>query len=121
MSLLTPTQITSFAPNNMPSQGVVFPELGTSFVSTDAINGNQFIATGNDLLLLFNSDTNPQTVTFYSAPDVSGRFADVVDYPLQAGTFIDVRFIAASLFTQTTGMIQFKTSSDLVRALPFSL
>ena len=121
MSLSTPTQITSSTPNNMPSQGVTSPALNATFVASDAINGNQFTATGNDLLLLFNSDTNPQTVTFYSSADVSGRFADVVNYPIQAGAFLNVRFIAASLFTQTIGMVQFKTSSALVKALPFSL
>jgi hypothetical protein len=115
------TVITNVTPNVLPSAGVVSPALNATMIAADSGNGNQFVASGRDLVIVHNTDTNPQTLTIVSAPDLAGRKADITAYSIAAGAHLDVLITAASLFTQTDGTIQLTASSSLVKFLVLSL
>lgn len=55
------------------------------FTAADVANGNQVASTGNDLILVFNSDvTNPYTVTFTGVVDPFNRSGNITTYSLAA-------------------------------------
>jgi hypothetical protein len=105
----------------LPASGAVSPALAATFVAADSGNGNQFTASGRDLIIVHNTDVGAQTLSIASAPDASGRKADVVAYSIAAGAHIDVLITAASLFTQTDGTIQLNASANTVKFLILSL
>jgi hypothetical protein len=48
-------------------------DLSVTFTACDATNGNSFFATGQEILLVQNTDTVTHTFTVSSAPDSLGR------------------------------------------------
>lgn len=57
-----------------------------TLTAADVANKNQFVATGNEVVIVQNSDgANPYTVTFTSASDAFGRTGDITTYSLAAG------------------------------------
>lgn len=80
--------------------GMVVPtSLDKTFTAADAVSGNSFMASGNDLLIMYNSDSSSHTVIIRSAADSYGRFADVT-YTVGAGVYSFVNIVTASLYTQ---------------------
>lgn len=58
------------------------------FTAADNVNGNSFVATGREILLVQNSDSVAQTITIHSAVDSPyNRSGDITTYSLAAGTF----------------------------------
>lgn len=106
-------------PNNPPyvlqTPGIVpATAFDRTFTAADTVNGNAFLATGNDCLIIFNSDSAPHNVILKSAPDPDGRFADIT-YTVNAGVYSIVNINTASLFTQANvNEVQFTCSSALV-------
>lgn len=106
-------------PNNpayqLTSPGIV-PALALdrTFQAADTVNGNAFVASGNDLLLIYNSDSASHTVTFTSVADSFGRFATLV-YTVAADAYSLVNITPAALYTQGgTQEVQFLASSALI-------
>jgi hypothetical protein len=95
--------------------------LDAAFIAADATNGNYFVASGRDVLIVYNSDVSGQTLTINSAPDASGRKADLIAYPIAAGGFMQMFISAASLFTQTDGTVQLTASANTVKFLVLSV
>lgn len=103
--------------NNLSSGGATTGQLDATFTAADAVNFNSFTATGRDILLVFNSDSSTHHFTIHSAPDTSGRIADVVSYPVLAGAHAEVIISASSLFTQTDGTVWVDADSALMKFL----
>jgi hypothetical protein len=71
-----------------PYDAVAANGLDFAFTAADAVNGNSFICTGRELLLIRNDhQTDPATITITSAPDPYGRTKDIAAYSLAAGEF----------------------------------
>ncbi len=51
----------------------------------DASNGNSFVASANDLLIVRNSGAGARTITISSVADEKGRTGDIGPYSLAAG------------------------------------
>jgi hypothetical protein len=51
----------------------------------DDVDGNDVDCTGNDLVVVVNTDVGAQTVTFTAAPDEFGRTGSIAAYSLAAG------------------------------------
>ena len=56
------------------------------FTPADVANGNSFISTGRELILVKNIDAAPQTVTINSVVDPSARTGDITAYSLPIGS-----------------------------------
>lgn len=56
-----------------------------TMTAADVANKNQFVATGHDLVVAYNSGGSPYTVTITSAPDEFGRSGDITTYSVPAG------------------------------------
>lgn len=82
-----------------------------TFQVADIVNGNAFLSSGRDLLVVYNSDVVSHTFTLKSAPDPDGRFADVT-YTIGAGVYSFVEIGTASVFIQSTNMV-IVTGSDV--------
>ena len=59
-----------------------------TFVAADATNKEQFVSSGKDLVLAYNSGVSTRTVTFTSvAHPKTGRTGDITTYSMQAGEY----------------------------------
>jgi hypothetical protein len=72
LAFATPTALTpvTLKQNNY---AVVAGDLTVNLVACDNANGNSFIATGQEILLVYNSDSAAHTFTVSSVPDNLGR------------------------------------------------
>lgn len=109
------TVITPVSLNVLPSAGVVSPALNAAFVASDSLNGNEFLASGSDLIFIYNSDVAPQNFSIKSVADQYGRFADITNYVLAPGTYAQVVVTTASIFIQTDGNIYLNSSANTIQ------
>lgn len=63
----------------------VATKAGTAATGSGGSSGNQFAASGNDLVIAWNSGNTGRTVTITAAPDPQGRTQHIADYALVAG------------------------------------
>jgi len=71
-----------------PYDAVSANGLDFSFAAADEVNGNSFVCSGRELILMHNDHaTDAATVTIASAPDPYGRTKDIATYSLAAGEF----------------------------------
>ncbi len=108
--------------NNLPSYGVTQGQLSAAFTPSDPANGNLFTATGRDILIVTNTDPQispPAThyLTILSFADPSGRKADVTNYAILPGGFVEVTISSSALYTQTDGNVYLNTDSAFVEFL----
>lgn len=96
----------------------IVPSLGLdkTFQAADTVNGNAFLSSGRDLLIVFNSDSGPHTFSIQSAPDPDGRFANVT-YTVAAGVYSFVEINSASIFVQSTNMVLLTASDTHIQYL----
>jgi hypothetical protein len=106
------TQIPNTAAFQMISSGIV-PALGLdmAFTPADTVNGNSFQTSGNDLLIVYNSDSVAHTFTLTSAADQYGRFATFT-YTVGAGVYSLVNITPTALYTQGGTGLVLMTGSD---------
>jgi hypothetical protein len=114
-----PTLIANNPAVTLTSPGVVAAlALDKAFVAADVSNGNCFQASGDDTLIVFNSDSSAHTLTIWSAADSFGRYANLV-YTVQPGVYSFVRIVAAALYTQSgTNEVYFTGSDATLKFLP---
>ena len=55
------------------------------FAASDSVNGNSFVCTGRELLLMENDSGGALTVTITSVDDEKGRSEDITAYSLADG------------------------------------
>lgn len=96
----------------LQSAGII-PALGLDkgFQAADMGNGNSFLSSTRDLLIVFNSDSVSHTFTIQSAPDANGRFANTT-YSVGAGLYSFIEINSASIFVQATNLVLL-TASDV--------
>jgi hypothetical protein len=88
-------------------------DLAISFAS-DAVNGNKFASTGQEILLVKNTDTNPHTFTISSVADLLGRTGDIAAYSIPAGAIAAIELSAVSGWAQADGNIYLNASDATV-------
>jgi hypothetical protein len=100
---------------------VVAGDLNVTPAAMDAVNGNSFVATGQEILVFLNSDTATHTVTVTSVPDSLGR-SDVAltayTVPVAVGGLSGVAVVQMKTLAgwlQAGGVIALATSSALVK------
>lgn len=59
--------------------------LDLTMTAADVSNGNNFVSTGKEILIVQNTDTGAHTITLGSAPDSLGRSGDITAYSIAAG------------------------------------
>src|ERR1700719_3981899 len=68
---ITVLSVVTLKQNNYP---VVAGDLNVGPAGMDNVNGNSFVATGNEILVFLNTDTVTHTITITSVADPFGRF-----------------------------------------------
>ena len=100
-----------------PHPGIVAAEaLDFSFANSDTAQGNQFVGSGHDLLLIFNNDAAAQTFTLTSVNDPFKRQRDITAYSLGIGEYAVFYFGSLVGWKQAAGgFIFLDTSVDNVQ------
>lgn len=93
---------TSFAANS----------LDIAWANSDTANGNYFVSSGRDLLLVRNGDAAPQTITIASKIDPYGRTGDITAYSLGIGETMAFWFGNIQGWDQGSGQIYINTSDN---------
>lgn len=101
-------------PYPVPSQPVA-TSLDFAFAASDSANGNQFPASGNDLLLVQNTNAGAQTFTVRSAPDPQGRSVDIATYSVGIGLFSVFKLSQQVGWVQPDGNIYLDSSNAQIK------
>lgn len=98
-----------------PALPVAANSLDIPFTAADTVNKEQFVPSGNDLVLVWNTDpVDPHTVTFNSAPDEKKRTGDIPTYSIGAGEVAQFRFRKPG-WRQSDGMIYMEASDPAIQ------
>jgi hypothetical protein len=115
------TLLTNNAPGyQLTPAGITQGLLDKAFQASDPVNGNYFVASGRDMLIVWNSGGSPpapQTFEIISAPDQFGRYANII-YTVAPGGFECVIITSQAIYTQANGQIQLVSSSANIMFLP---
>jgi hypothetical protein len=89
--------------------------LDVTFAAADVANKNQFAASGDDLILAWNTDpTNPYTFTVTSMTDDKKRTGDVTAFSLAAGEIGAFR-VKTEGWTQADGKVYLEASNAAIK------
>lgn len=58
-----------------------------TWTAADVANGNHYVSSGDEIVLINNTGASPYTVTVTSQKDAFGRTGDITAYSLAAGDF----------------------------------
>lgn len=88
-----------------------------TFAAANVSDKNQFVASGKDLVLAWNSNpTNPYTVTITSVADPTyGRTGDITTYSLAAGEIACFGPLVLEGWSQTDGKIYLEASNAAIK------
>lgn len=81
------TALTPVSPKGPYPGTVAANALDYVFAASDSSNGNYFVGTGRELILVQNADAGAQTFTLTSIADPYGRLGSITTYSLSAGEF----------------------------------
>lgn len=76
-----------------------------TMTAADVANGNQFVASGKDLLVIHNSGASSRTFTVTSVADAYGRTKDITTEAILAGVYKIVGPLELMGWQQTDGKI----------------
>lgn len=95
----------------------VVSALGLDFVWTaaDVANGNSFVSTGHEVVLVNNTGGSSYTVTVTSQPDAYGRSGDLTTYAVAAGLFSVLPHFTTGGWKQSDGTIHLSASNAAVK------
>lgn len=91
-----------------PFAAVTAGSLDFTLAAGDVANGNSFVCTGREILIVYNSDgANPYTVTVTSVDDETNRAGSITTYSMAAGDYvcIGVGLTNSKGWKQTSGLI----------------
>jgi hypothetical protein len=91
---------------------VAADSLDYTYSAGDNVNGNYFVATGRELVLVRNTAGGAGTITFTSVADERGRKGDITTYSVGAGEFAMYWFGALTGWAQTGSQIYIDTSAS---------
>ena len=102
---------------------VIAGDLNATPTAMDSVNGNSFIATGQEILVFLNTDTVTHTVTVTSVADSLGRLDTALTsyvVPVAAGgtsgvAVVQMKTLAGWL--QAGGVVALATNSALIKVL----
>lgn len=86
-----------------------------TMVAADAVNKNQFAASGNDLVIAHNAGASPATVTIKSVADPFGRVGDINAESIAAGAIRIYNLRGLVGWQQSDGNIYLEASSSDVK------
>ena len=98
-----------------PALPVAPAGLDLAFVTLDAANGNSFVVTGKEILVIWNPDVSGHTVTIASAPDALGRTGDIATYTVGAGVISAFLINNVNGWKQTDGTVHITGNSALLK------
>lgn len=85
-------------------------------LAADVTNKEQFVPSGDDLLIVHNSGASPYTITITSAVDpTTKRTGDITAYSLGAGELAIFRFKGNAGWAQSDGRIYIEASNAAVK------
>lgn len=91
-------------------------DLALTFTASDNVNGNSFPITGNEILLIQNSDAaGAHTFTVTSVPDAQGRSGDIASYSLPLSTFAVIQMSLVTGWRQADGNVYLASNSNLIK------
>lgn len=112
MARVTLTKQVPFGP--YPTLPVAANALDIAMTAADAVNKEQFVPSGDDLVIAHNSGASPYTITFTSAADEFKRTGDISAYSLGAGEVAAFRFKKPG-WMQSDGYVYIEASNAAVR------
>lgn len=115
ITLLVRTVLTPQSPKGPYPGTVGAGSLDIAWTAADVANKQSFVASGNDLLLAWNSDVSAHTITLTSVPDRQGRTGDITAYSIAAGTIAAFQFDELSGWAQSDGTIQCEANHATVK------
>lgn len=115
---ITPvTPLGSYDPYAADAANVV-PAAMSGSSGTD---GNEFVASGKDLVLVENTGGSPYTITFSSVDDPYGRTGDITTYSIGAGEFAVFGAFNVVGWRQTDNNIYFEATNLAVEVVVVAL
>lgn len=88
---------------------VVAGDLTVTMAASDTANGNSFVPTGREILIVSNTDASAHTFTITSVPDAHGRVdTSLVAYSVAAGAVVAINmsllsgWVSGNLITMTS-------------------
>jgi hypothetical protein len=90
--------------------------LDLAWTGADTSNHNEFLFSGKEVLLVWNTDTASHNLTLTSAPDEHGRSGDVTSYAVAAGVVSAFNFRAGSAgWLESDGHVYMQGDSALLK------
>ncbi len=105
-TVLTPTTL----PGPYSTAPVALP-----FTAADTVNNNAFPLTGNEILIVQNTDASAHTFTVTSAPDSRGRSGDIAAVSVPANSFMACQRFVLEGWQQSDGNLYLTANSNLVK------
>ena len=101
---------TDLTPITIPTRWSVTP-IALTWTAADAVNGNQFTLSGDEVVLVRNDDAGAQTVTVTSTPDFLGRSGDIDAVSIPAGEYRVLQRFPVEGWQQNDGKLYLSASS----------
>lgn len=108
MAKTTLTKSTALGTNN-------YAGVTLTMTAADSSNGNQFVASGKDLLVIHNTGGSDYTFTVTSAADERGRTKDITTETITAGTYKIVGPLELMGWRQSDGYVYVSASNAAVK------
>jgi hypothetical protein len=108
----TALTVTALKQNNYAVQA---GDLAVTMAALDNVNGNSFVATGREVLLINNSDASPHTITISSVADALGRTGDITSYSIPANTIVAIEMSQLAGWIQPNGNVNLTGNSNLLK------
>lgn len=111
----TPTALTTttLVQNNV---AVTVGQLALTFTACDNVNGNSFVSTGREILLVQNTAGSSGTFTVTSVPDSLGRSdTSLTTYSVAAAGFASVQMKYQTGWIQSNGSINLTCSAATMK------
>lgn len=111
---MAPTTLTKTTPRgSYGSYGADLADL--TMAAADVANGNQFVASGKDLVIAHNTGGSAYTVTVTSVADPYGRTGNISAYSIGAGEYAIFGPFELAGWQQTDGKILISASNAAVK------
>lgn len=103
------------AGGNFPVVPLTADSADITMTAADVANGNQFVPTGNELVIAHNSGASPYTVTITSVAAGNNRTGDITTYSLAAGDYAVFGPFRREGWLQSDGYIYLAASNASVK------
>jgi hypothetical protein len=90
-------------------------DLTVTMNASDTVNGNSFPCTGNEIILVQNTDTVAHTFTVTSVADALGRTGDLAAYSVAASGIAAIQESVVQGWRQSDGNIYMTSTSALLK------